>query len=81
MIQGEMQRQVAAATGKPGRAPFVGVRYGSILAVASATARTLSRRAIDSARNNDSRETAAAWRMNSALREAEKPFEREPWQD
>jgi serine/threonine protein kinase/Flp pilus assembly protein TadD len=36
-----------------------------------ASARKLSQRAVDSAHSNDSKETAAAWRMNSALREAE----------
>ena len=38
---------------------------------ASQAARKLSQRAIDSARSNDSKETAAAWQMNVALREAE----------
>jgi eukaryotic-like serine/threonine-protein kinase len=36
-----------------------------------ANARKLSQRAIDSARANASKETAAAWQMNAALREAE----------
>jgi eukaryotic-like serine/threonine-protein kinase len=69
---GEMQRQVAAAAGKPGEDVLLSFAsdteafYGRL-----ATARTLSRRAIDSARSNDSKETAAAWRMNAALREAE----------
>jgi tetratricopeptide (TPR) repeat protein len=68
----EMQRQVAAVNGKPGE--------DVLLSFASDTeafhgrlssARTLSQRAIDSAQGSDSKETAAAWRMNAALREAE----------
>ena len=68
----EMQQQVAAVSGKPGE--------DVLLSFASDTeafhgrlssARTLSQRAIDSARGSDSRETAAAWQMNAALREAE----------
>ena len=68
----EMQRQVAAASGKPGEDVLLSFAsdteafYGRL-----ANARTLSQRAIDSARSNDSKETAAAWRMNAALREAE----------
>ena len=68
----EMQRQVAAATGKPGEDVLLSFAsdteafYGRL-----ANARTLSRRAIDSARSNDSKETALEWRMNAALREAE----------
>jgi eukaryotic-like serine/threonine-protein kinase len=68
----EMQRQVAAAAGKPGEDVLLSFAsdteafYGRL-----ANARSLSQRAIDSAHRNDSRETAAAWRMNAALREAE----------
>lgn len=69
---GEMQRQVAAASGKPGEDVLFSFDsdteafYGRL-----ANARKLSRRAIDSAHGSDSKETAAAWRMNAALREAE----------
>ena len=68
----EMQRQVAAASGKPGEDVLLSFDsdteafYGRL-----GSARRLSQRAIDSARGNDSKETAAAWRMNAALREAE----------
>jgi eukaryotic-like serine/threonine-protein kinase len=68
----EMQKQVEAASGKPGE--------DILFSFASDTeafhgrlnkARELSQRAIDSARRSDSIETAAAWQMNAALREAE----------
>ena len=68
----EMQRQVAAAAGKPGEDVLLSFAsdteafYGRL-----ANARSLSQRAIDSAVRNDSKETASAWRMNAALREAE----------
>jgi tetratricopeptide (TPR) repeat protein len=68
----EMQRQVAAAAGKPGEDVLLSFAsdteafYGRL-----ANARNLSQRAIDAAHRNDSKETAAAWRMNAALREAE----------
>ena len=68
----EMLRQVAAASGKPGEDVLLSFQsdteafYGRL-----ANARKLSQRAIDSAHGNDSKETAAAWRMNAALREAE----------
>jgi eukaryotic-like serine/threonine-protein kinase len=68
----EMQRQVAAATGKPGEDVLFSFEsdtaafYGLL-----ASARRLSQRAIDSANADDSKETAAAWQMDSALREAE----------
>ncbi len=68
----EMQRQVAAATGKPGEDVLLSFQsdteafYGRL-----ARARRLSQLAIDSAKGNDSKETAAAWQMDAALREAE----------
>jgi tetratricopeptide (TPR) repeat protein len=68
----EMQRQIAASSGKPGEDVLLSFEsdaeafYGRL-----ASARKLSQRAIDSARGNDSKETAAAWQMNAALREAE----------
>jgi serine/threonine protein kinase/tetratricopeptide (TPR) repeat protein len=68
----EMQRQIAEASGKPGEDVLFSFDsdteafYGRL-----ANARKLSQRAIDSAHGSDSKETAAAWRMNAALREAE----------
>ncbi len=68
----EMQKQVDAATGKAGQdilfsfASDTAAFHGRLI-----TARQLSQQAIDSARRSDSAETAAAWLMNSALREAE----------
>ena len=68
----EMKRQVAAASGKPGEdillsfASDTEAFYGRLEG-----ARELSRRAADSARRNGSIETAAAWQMDAALREAE----------
>ena len=68
----EMQRQVAATDGKPGEDVLLSFEsdtaafYGLL-----ASARRLSERAIDSANRNDSKETAAAWQMDAALREAE----------
>ena len=68
----EMQRQIAASSGKPGEDVLLSFEsdaeafYGRLT-----NARKLSQRAIDSARANDSKETAAAWQMNAALREAE----------
>jgi serine/threonine protein kinase/Flp pilus assembly protein TadD len=69
----EMERQVAWAAGKPGS-------EDQLLAFQSDTeayygrlvkARDFSRRAVDSAVRNDSKETGALWQVNSALREAE----------
>jgi len=68
----EMQRQVDAAMGKPGEDVLLSFAsdteafYGRL-----GVARRLSQRAIESARGSESKETAAAWRMNAALREAE----------
>ena len=68
----EMKKQVAATSGKPGEdillsfASDTEAFYGRLSA-----ARELSRRAADSARRNNSMETAAEWQMNAALREAE----------
>jgi hypothetical protein len=71
--QGEMERQVAWATGKAGAEDV-------LLSAASDTeayygrngkARDLSRGAIDSAKRNDQKESAALWQMEAALREAE----------
>lgn len=68
----EMQRQIAMSNGKPGEDVLLSFEsdaeafYGRL-----ASARKLSQRAIDFARGNGSKETAAAWQMNAALREAE----------
>src|SRR5271157_2014149 len=68
----EMKRQIAAETGKPGEdilrsfAADTEAFYGRL-----ENARELSNRAADSARRNGSSETAAAWQMDAALREAE----------
>jgi tetratricopeptide (TPR) repeat protein len=71
--QAEMDRQVAWAFGKAGAEDL-------LLSIASDTeayygrngkARNLSRRAFDSAKRNDQKETAAQWQLESALREAE----------
>jgi serine/threonine protein kinase/tetratricopeptide (TPR) repeat protein len=69
----EMQRQANWATGKPGV-------EDNVLSFQSDTeaffghlgkARELSQRAVQSANQNDQKETAAEWQINSALREAE----------
>src|SRR5713226_7630111 len=69
----EMERQLAWAAGKPGSEDI-------LLSFQSDTeaydgrlvkARDFSRRAVDAAVRNDSRETAALWQVNAALREAE----------
>ena len=69
----EMQRQVAWAAGKPGEEDLLlsfqsntEGYYGLIV-----KARDFSRRAIDSALRNNSKETAALWHLTAALREAE----------
>jgi tetratricopeptide (TPR) repeat protein len=68
----EMKRQVAAASGKPGEDILLSFEsdteafYGRLNG-----ARELSNRAAESARRNGSMETAAAWQMDAALREAE----------
>jgi tetratricopeptide (TPR) repeat protein len=69
----EMERQVAWAAGKPGS-------EGLLLSFQSDTeayygrlvkARDFSRRAVDSAVRNGSKESAALWQVKAALREAE----------
>jgi eukaryotic-like serine/threonine-protein kinase len=69
----EMSRQVAWAAGKPGTEDILlsfqsdtEAFYGHL-----AKARDLSRRAVDAAVRADSKETAAIWQVNAALREAE----------
>jgi serine/threonine protein kinase/tetratricopeptide (TPR) repeat protein len=69
----EMQRQVGWAAGKPGTEDFLlsfqsdtEAYYGRLT-----RARDYSRRAVDAAVRADSKETAAIWQVNAALREAE----------
>jgi eukaryotic-like serine/threonine-protein kinase len=69
----EMERQVAWAAGKPGSEDLLlslqsdtEAYYGRLV-----KARDFSRRAVDSAVRNDSKERAALWQVNAALREAE----------
>jgi serine/threonine protein kinase/Flp pilus assembly protein TadD len=68
-----MERQVAWAAGKPGTEDVLlsfqsdtEAYYGHL-----ALARDFSRRAVDAAVRSDSKESAATWQVNSALREAE----------
>jgi len=69
----EMERQVAWAAGKPGSEDLLlsfqsdtEAYYGRLV-----KARDFSRRAMDSAVRSDSKESAALWQVNAALREAE----------
>ena len=69
----EMERQVAWAAGKPGTEDLLlsfqsdtEACYGRLT-----RARDFSRRAVDAAVRADSKETAAIWQVNAALREAE----------
>jgi len=69
----QMEQQVAWAAGKPGdEDPLLSMQsdteayYGRL-----GKARDFSRRAVDSAVRADSKETAALWQVNAALREAE----------
>jgi tetratricopeptide (TPR) repeat protein len=68
----EMERQVNGQKGKPGEdvllsfASDTDAFYGRL-----ASAREKSQRAIEAARQDNAKETAAEWEMNSALREAE----------
>jgi serine/threonine protein kinase/tetratricopeptide (TPR) repeat protein len=69
----EMNRQVVWAADKPG-AEDVLLSYQSDTEAFSGhlgRARDLARRAVESARRSDQKETAAGWQMNAALREAE----------
>jgi eukaryotic-like serine/threonine-protein kinase len=68
-----MERQIAWAAGKPGSEDLLlsfqsdtDAYYGHLV-----RARDFSRRAVDSAVRDDSKETAALWQVNAALREAE----------
>src|SRR5271154_6113595 len=69
----EMERQVVWAAGKPGSEDLLlsfqsdtEAYYGRLT-----KARDYSRRAVDSAVRNDSKETGALWQVNAALREVE----------
>ena len=69
----EMERQVAWASGKPGTEDILlsfqsdtEAYYGHVT-----RARDFSRRAVDAAVRANSKETAAIWQVNAALREAE----------
>jgi tetratricopeptide (TPR) repeat protein len=69
----EMERQVEWAAGKPGSEDLLlsfqsdtEAYYGRLM-----KARDFSRRAVDSAVRDDSKETGALWQVNAALREAE----------
>jgi serine/threonine protein kinase len=69
----EMQRQVQATTGRVGvedlllsAASDTQSYYGKL-----ASARELTKQAVQSALHSEEKETAALWRLNSALREAE----------
>jgi eukaryotic-like serine/threonine-protein kinase len=69
----EMARQVDWAAGKPGTEDFLlsfqsdtEAYYGHL-----SRARDFSRRAVDAAVRNNSKETAAIWQVSAALREAE----------
>ncbi len=69
----EMERQVVWAAGKPGIEDLLlswqsdtEAYYGQL-----GKARDFSRRAVDAAIRADSKETAALWQVNAALREAE----------
>ena len=70
---GEMERDVAWAAGRPGEEDAMlsmqsdtEAYYGRL-----SSARDFSRRAVDAAVRADSKETAALWQANGALREAE----------
>jgi eukaryotic-like serine/threonine-protein kinase len=70
---GQMEQQVGWAAGKPGdEDPLLSMQsdteayYGRM-----SKARDFSRQAVDSAVRADSRESAASWQVNAALREAE----------
>jgi len=75
-LQGDasaMQEQAAWAMGKPGAEDWILSIQGDTEAYYGrlAKARDYSQRAVESARRNNAKETAALWRANEALREAE----------
>jgi len=69
----EIERQVAWAAGRPGTEDLL-LSFQSDTEAYNGRlvkARDFSRRAVDAAVRNDSKETAALWQVNAALREAE----------
>jgi eukaryotic-like serine/threonine-protein kinase len=69
----EMERQLAWGAGRPGTEDLL-LSFQSDTEAYSGRlvkARDFSRRAVDAAVRNDSKETAALWQVNAALREAE----------
>src|SRR5437870_7313176 len=75
-LQGDasaMQEQAAWTMGKPGVEDWMLSMQGDTEAYYGrlAKARDYSQRAVESAKRNDAKETAALWRANEALREAE----------
>jgi serine/threonine protein kinase len=75
-LQGDaakMEQQVAWAAGKPGEEDLLLAAQSDTEAYYGrmSKARDFSRRAMDSAIHADSKETAALWQVNAALREAE----------
>jgi eukaryotic-like serine/threonine-protein kinase len=70
---GDMEKQVSWGAGKPGdEDPLLSMQSDTEAYYGRLTqAREFSRRAIDSAIRADSKETAALWQANAALREAE----------
>jgi tetratricopeptide (TPR) repeat protein len=70
---GEMEQQVAWGAGKPGDEDLLLSAQSDSFAYYGrlGQARDVSRRAVDSAIRSDSKETAALWQANAALREAE----------
>src|SRR5215813_11103406 len=69
----QMEQQVAWGAGKPGDEDLLlSAQSDSYAYYGRMTqARDFSRRAVDSATRSDSKETAALWQVNAALREAE----------
>jgi serine/threonine protein kinase/tetratricopeptide (TPR) repeat protein len=69
----EMQRQLAWASGKAGVEDFLFSFESDTEAFSGQLrkARASTRRAVESARRNEAKETAALWQFNGALREAE----------
>jgi len=75
-LQGDvaaMQHQVSWAMGKPGTEDLLLSAHSDTEAYNGrlSKARDLSQHAVDSAKSNDAKETAAIWAVNQALREAE----------
>jgi DNA-binding winged helix-turn-helix (wHTH) protein/Flp pilus assembly protein TadD len=69
----EMERQVAWAAGNPGVEDQLLSQHSDTMAYHGrlATARELSRRAVESAIRGGDKETAATWEINAAMREME----------